>query len=54
MLVFHIPHVQILGTSHYGDSRRTEFKRRESFQDVPCFRGYAERVVAIFYNQIQS
>ena len=30
------------------------FKRRESFQDVLCRRGYAERLVAIFANQIQS
>ena len=28
-LEFHIPHVQILGTNHCGDSRRTAFKRRE-------------------------
>ena len=33
-LAFHIPHVQILGTNHCGDSHRTEFKRHESFQDV--------------------
>ena len=25
-LAFHIPHVQILGTKHCGDSRRTSFK----------------------------
>ena len=31
-LAFHIPHVQILGTNHWGDSRRTAFKRRKSFQ----------------------
>ena len=28
-LAFHIPHVQILGTNHCGDSRRTAFKRRK-------------------------
>ena len=53
-LAFHIPHVLILGMNHCGDSRRTAFKRRESFQDVLCCRYYAERVVAIFANQIQS
>ena len=47
-LEFHIPHVQILGTNHCGDSRQTAFKHRESFQDVLCCRDYAERVVASF------
>ena len=28
-LAFHIPHVQILGKNHCGDSRQTEFKRRK-------------------------
>ena len=31
-LAFHIPHVQILGINHCGDSCQTVFKRRESFQ----------------------
>ena len=53
-LSFHIPHVQILGKNHGGDSRRTAFKRRESFQYVLCHRDYSERVVAIFYHKIQS
>ena len=52
-LAFHIPHVQILGTTHCGDSRPTAFKRRELFQDVPCRRDYSERVVASFAHQIQ-
>ena len=30
------------------------FKLRESFQDVLCRRDYAERLVAIFAQQIQS
>ena len=30
-LEFQIPHVQILGTNHCGDSCRTVFRRRESF-----------------------
>ena len=53
-LVLHIPHVQILGTNHCGDSRRTAFKCHESFQDVLSRRDYAERVVASFPHQIQS
>ena len=52
-LEFHIPHVQIVGTNHSGDSRQTSFKRRESFQDVLYRRDYAERVVASFSNKIQ-
>ena len=53
-LAFHITHVQILVTNHCGDSFQTAFKRRESFQDVLCYRDYAERVVSSFSNQIQS
>ena len=47
-LAFHIPHVQILGKNHCGNSHRTEFKCRESFQDALCHHDYAERVVASF------
>ena len=53
-LAFHLPHVRILGTNHCGEMRRTALKRRELFQDVLCRRDYAERVVAIFANQIKS
>ena len=53
-LVFHLPHVRILGTNHCGELRRTAFKQRELFQDVICRRDYTERVVANFANQIQS
>ena len=53
-LAFNIPHVQILGTNHCGDSSQTTFKRRKYFQDVLFRRDYAERVVASFSNQIQS
>ena len=53
-LAFHLPHVRILGTNHCDEMWRTAFKRRELFQDVICRRDYAERVVAIFANQIQS
>ena len=47
-VVFHIPHVQLMGKNHCGDSCQTVFKRRESFQDVLCRRDYAGRVVASF------
>ena len=53
-LAFHIPHVQILGTNHRGDSRQTVFKRRKSFKDVLCLCDYAESVLSslhIKYNQ---
>ena len=53
-LEFHILHLQILGKNHCDDSRRTAFKRCETFQDVLCCRDYAQMVVAIFPNQIQS
>ena len=53
-LAFLVAHVQILGMNHCGDSRRTAFKLRESFQDVSCCRDYSERVVASLSNQIQS
>ena len=53
-LVFHLPHVLILGTNHCGEMQRTAFKQRELFQDVIFRRDYANRLVAIFDNQIQS
>ena len=53
-LVFHLPHLRILGTNHYGEMRHRVFKRRELFQDVLCRRYYAERVVASFAHQIPS
>ena len=53
-LVFHLPHVRILGTNHCGEMWRTAFKQRELFQDFICRRDYAERVVASFANQIKS
>ena len=52
-LAFHLPHVCIIGTNHYGEMRRTAFKRRELFQDVLCRSDYAERLVARFTYQIQ-
>ena len=53
-LALHIPHLQILGTNHCGDSRQTAFKHRKSFQDLLCCCDYAERFVASFSNQIKS
>ena len=47
-LEFHLPHVQILGKNHCGDSCRTALKRRELFQDMLCHRDYFERLVASF------
>ena len=52
--VFHLPHVRILGTNHCGETRRTDFKRRDLFQDILCRRDYDERLVESFSNQIQS
>ena len=53
-LAFNLPHVRILGTNHCGELQRTDFKRRELFQNILCCRDYAERVVASFADQIQS
>ena len=48
-LAFHIPHVQILGTSHYGDSRWTKFKRRDHCKiRVNC--PIIEKNSKVFYN----
>ena len=53
-LAFRLPYVRILGTNHCGEMRRTAFKRCELFQYFLCHRDYAERIVAIFADQIQS
>ena len=53
-LDFHIPHIQIIGTNHCGDSRITVYKRRKSFQIVLCCRDYADKVFVCFAYQIQS
>ena len=52
-LAFHLPHVRILGTHHYGNTRRESFKCHRLFQDVLCSFDYANRVVARFAQQIQ-
>ena len=52
-LAFHLPYVRILGTNKCGKMRRTAFKRRELFQDVPCRRDYSEGSVSSFAHQIK-
>ena len=47
-LAFHLPYLRIIGINHCGDSSLTAFKCHGSFQDVLCFRYYAERLVASF------
>ena len=46
-LEFYLQHIQILGTNNCCDSRRTSFKRRESFQDMPYLHDYAKRAVTV-------
>ena len=53
-LDFHLPSVRIPGTNHCDAMRRTAFKRRELFQYVLCRCDYAEGVVSIFDNKMQS
>ena len=53
-LTFHLPHVQIIGTHHCGNTLREEFKRCESYQNVLCCRDYAEHAVDSFAHQIKS
>ena len=53
-LVFHHPHVRIIGTAHYGNTHRKSSKLSRSYQDLLHHSYYDERVVAIFAHQIQS
>ena len=53
-LAFHLPHVCILGTNHYCEMRRKDFKRRELSQYVLYCCDYAEKVVASFAHKIKS
>ena len=53
-LVFHLPHIPILGTNHCGNTRREAFKGHSAKQDVLFHRDCAERVVASLAHQIQS
>ena len=52
-LAFRLPYVHILDTNHCGEMRPIAFKRHELFQYIKCRCDYAERVVAIFDNQIK-
>ena len=53
-LDFHLPHVRILGTNQCGEIQQKAFKGRELFQNFICCLDYAERVVSIFANKVQS
>ena len=44
----------MIGTNHCGNTHRESFKRCSTKQYVLCCRDYAERVVAIFAQKIQS
>ena len=51
-LAFHLPHVRILGTHHFGNTGQEEFRRHSDLQYVLCHRDdskYAlDRFVQIF------
>ena len=51
---FNMPHAHILGKHHCGKENNQTFKWRESCIDVKFCCDYAECLVAIFTNQIQS
>ena len=53
-LVFHLPHMRILGTNICGAMQHTAFKWRDLFQDILCRCDYDERVVPCFAHQIKS
>ena len=53
-LAFHLPHVHILGTNHYGEYHGTLFKHRRSFQYVLCRNDYSMSVAASFPHETQS
>ena len=53
-LVFHFPHVRILGNNHCGNTRSKAFKRCSAKQYLLCHCGCSERVVSSFAHQIQS
>ena len=53
-LKFHLPHVHIIGTYHFGKTNQEAFKHCSEYQDFLFHRYYVERVVSIFVHQIQS
>ena len=53
-VVFHLPHICILGTNHCGNTRCEAFKGHSAKQDVLSCCDYAEIVVASFAHQMQS
>ena len=53
-LAFHLTDIRILGTRHYGNTRRESLKCCRIFQDVLCCYDYTEIVIASFLHQIQS
>ena len=53
-LIFHLPHVIILGTHHCGNTPREAFKRHSAYQNLLCRCNYAEHLVARFAHQIKS
>ena len=52
-LVFHLPHVRILGNNDCGSTGRKAFKLQSANQDVLCCLDYTDRVVASLAHQIQ-
>ena len=53
-VTFHLLHIHILGTDHFGNTRREAFKHLSAKQDMLYFCDYADRVVASFAYKIQS
>ena len=53
-VLFHLPHIQILGTHPCGNIRREAFKHRRAFKYVLCCCDYAKSVASSFTQQTQS
>ena len=53
-LAFHLPHVRILGTNQFGNTRCEALKRLRANQDVLCCHDYSEMVVPGFTHLMQS
>ena len=50
---FHLPHVHILGTNHFGNTHREAFKHSRASQYVLCCRDYYGILVASFSHQLK-